>query len=110
MKKLFEYDRDKQIKRLKDAILAVKSQRRLFEDDKDKREDEKTIREIESRIEEIKNIDVPGPTEHFEWHINYSEIFQAKGGFDVVIANPPYVGEKGHKEIFRPIADSVECF
>lgn len=90
MKKLFEYDRDKQIKRLKDAILAVKSQRRLFEDDKDKKEDEKKIRIIESKIEEIKNIDVPGPTEHFEWHINYSEIFQAKGGFDVVIANPPY--------------------
>jgi hypothetical protein len=89
MKKLFEYDRDKQIKRLKDGILAIKSQQRLFEDDKDKREDEKKIREIESRIEEV-NIDVPRPTEHFEWHVNYSEIFQAKGGFDVVIANPPY--------------------
>ena len=89
MKKLFEYDRDKQIKRLKDHILAVKSQQRLFEDDKDKKEDEKKIQKIKSRIEEI-NIDVPGPTEHFEWHVNYSEIFQAKGGFDVVIANPPY--------------------
>ncbi|MBC8527469.1 MAG: Eco57I restriction-modification methylase domain-containing protein [Candidatus Cloacimonetes bacterium] len=71
--------------------MAVKFQQRLFEDDKDKREDEKKTREIESRIEEIKNIDVPGPNEHFEWHVNYSEIFQAKGGFDVVIANPPYV-------------------
>jgi hypothetical protein len=91
MKKLFEYDRDRQIKRLKGHILAVKSQQRLFEDDKDKKEDEKKIRVIESRIEEIKNIDAPGPTEHFEWYINYSEIFQAKGGFDVVIANPPYV-------------------
>ena len=94
MKKLFEYDRDKQIKRLKDAILAVKSQRRLFEDDKDKKEDKKKIRVIESKIEEIKNIDVSRPTEHFEWHINYSEIFQAKGGFDVVIANPPFVEHK----------------
>jgi len=91
MKKLFGYDRDKQIKSLKDGILAIKSQQRLFEDDKDKREDEKKTRGIESRIEEIKNIDVPGPNEHFEWHVNYSEIFQAKGGFDVVIANPPYV-------------------
>ena len=26
--------------------------------------------------------------------------------FDVVIGNPPYVGEKGHKEIFQPIAKS----
>ncbi len=91
MKKLFEYDCDKQIKRLKDDILAVKSQQRLFEDDKDKKEDEKKIRVIESSIEEIKNIDIPGPTEHFEWNVNYSEIFQEKGGFDVVIANPPYI-------------------
>ncbi len=29
-----------------------------------------------------------------------------KGGFDIVIGNPPYVGEKGHKEIFQPIAKS----
>jgi adenine-specific DNA-methyltransferase len=101
MKKLFEYDRDKQIKRLKDDILAVKSQQRLFEDDKDKKEDEKKIRKIESRIEEIKNIDIPGPTEHFEWYVNYSEIFQEKGGFDIVIANPPYMGERGYKEIFQ---------
>ena len=101
MKKLFEYDRDSQIKKLKDDILAVKSQRRLFEDDKDKKDDEKKIREIESRIEEIKNIDVPVPTEHFEWHVNYSEIFQAKGGFDVVIANPPYLNFKMYSKIER---------
>ena len=99
MKKLFEYDRDKQIKRLKDDILAVKSQQRLFEDDKDKKEDEKKIRVIESKIEEIKNIDVPRPTEHFEWHINYSEIFQAKGGFDVVIANPPYIRQESIRNL-----------
>lgn len=106
MKKLFEYDRDKQIKKLKDAIWAVKSQQRLFEDDKDKKEDEKKIRVIESRIEEIKNIDVPGPTEHFEWHINYSEIFQAKGGFDVVIANPPYLKERDNKKVFEFVNNS----
>jgi adenine-specific DNA-methyltransferase len=29
-----------------------------------------------------------------------------KGGFDIVIGNPPYVGEKGHKEIFRKVAQS----
>ena len=106
MKKLFEYDRDKQIKRLKDDILAVKSQQRLFEDDKDKKEDEKKIRVIESRIEEIKNIDIPSPTEHFEWYVNYSEIFQEKGGFDVVIANPPYLKERDNKKVFEFVNNS----
>jgi len=42
------------------------------------------------------------PSEWFdpEW------MFGIKTGFDIVIGNPPYVGEKGHKEIFQPIAKS----
>jgi len=40
----------------------------------------------------------------FDFHIYFSEIFHSKDGkhgFDVVIANPPYIGESGHKELFR---------
>ena len=43
----------------------------------------------------------------FLWHLHFAEIFQGKGGFDVVIANPPYVGVKGNSEIFDPIKKSV---
>lgn len=38
----------------------------------------------------------------FDFHVWFSEVFK-RGGFDIVIANPPYVGEKGHKEVFEPI-------
>lgn len=31
-------------------------------------------------------------------------MFGIKEGFDIVIANPPYLGEKGHKEIFQELA------
>ena len=41
----------------------------------------------------------------FPWKLFFADIFM-KGGFDIVIANPPYVGEKGHKEIFTPIQES----
>ena len=37
----------------------------------------------------------------FDFEVYFSEIFHEKNGFDVVIANPPYIGEKGNKEIFR---------
>ncbi len=37
------------------------------------------------------------------WDENFSEIFMKNKGFDIVIGNPPYVGEKGNKEIFREI-------
>ena len=33
-------------------------------------------------------------------------MFGIKDGFDIVIGNPPYIGEKGHKELFRPIAST----
>jgi len=39
----------------------------------------------------------------FLWNLYFSEVFKEKKGFDIVIANPPYVGEKGHKEMFREI-------
>ncbi|MBN8459664.1 MAG: N-6 DNA methylase [Verrucomicrobia bacterium] len=46
----------------------------------------------------------------FLWHLHFGEVF-AKGGFDIVIANPPYYDVKGmdptlKKEIFRRFATS----
>lgn len=38
----------------------------------------------------------------FNWQTEFPEIF-ARGGFDVVIGNPPYVGEKGHADIFESL-------
>lgn len=43
----------------------------------------------------------------FLWKLNFAEVFEEKGGFDVVIANPPYVGEKGHKGMFREIKNGA---
>jgi type I restriction-modification system DNA methylase subunit len=40
----------------------------------------------------------------FIWKLEFSDVFSNQGGFDVVIANPPYVGESGNKEIFQEIA------
>lgn len=42
----------------------------------------------------------------FLWHTWFSDVF-SKGGFDIVIGNPPYVGEKDHKYLFRPIKNSA---
>lgn len=42
----------------------------------------------------------------FIWELEFAKVFKENGGFDVVIGNPPYVGEEGHKEIFRSIANT----
>ena len=39
----------------------------------------------------------------FDYRIFFSEVFHQNKGFDIVIGNPPYVGEKGHKDLFEPI-------
>ena len=38
----------------------------------------------------------------FDWKTAFPKIFE-QGGFDAVIGNPPYVGEKDHANIFNPI-------
>ena len=38
------------------------------------------------------------------WQLDFARVFKEKGGFDIVIGNPPYVGEKGNKDIFRVIS------
>lgn len=39
-----------------------------------------------------------------DWDELFPEIMK-NGGFDCVIGNPPYIGEKGRKDIFRPIRE-----
>jgi hypothetical protein len=53
-------------------------------------------KQIDKLISEITS----GHTE-FDFEVYFSEVFHEKGGFDVVIANPPYVGERGNKKIFQ---------
>lgn len=40
------------------------------------------------------------------WQLYFPRVFRDNGGFDIVIGNPPYVGESGHKELFRQIANT----
>lgn len=40
------------------------------------------------------------------WQLDFARVFREKGGFDIVIGNPPYIGESGHKEIFRAVAET----
>lgn len=43
----------------------------------------------------------------FVLEIYFSEVFEKEqGGFDIVIANPPYVGEKGNEGIFHEISNT----
>ncbi|GAF86576.1 unnamed protein product, partial [marine sediment metagenome] len=46
---------------------------------------------------------------NFDFEINFSEVFHKKGGFDVVIANPPYVKEAVNRSAFNGLRNT-ECY
>jgi len=58
-------------------------------------------KQIDKLISEITN----GHTE-FDFEVYFSEVFHNKGGFDVVIANPPYLKERDNKKVFEIINNS----
>jgi adenine-specific DNA-methyltransferase len=57
----------------------------------------------------LKDINLAENNKFFLWHTWFSDVFNRddKEGFDIVIGNPPYIGEKGHKEIFQPVKADI---
>ncbi|MFA4836702.1 MAG: TaqI-like C-terminal specificity domain-containing protein [Dehalococcoidia bacterium] len=47
---------------------------------------------------------------NFDFKTVFSEVFQRKGGFDVVIANPPYVRQEEIKELKPTLQKQFECY
>jgi len=90
IREIFKYDQKKSTEVLKQKIIAIQSQQRLFEDKEAENQDKKKVREFEDKLKGVLDISAPEPKDHFEWHINFNEAFE-NGGFDIVIANPPYV-------------------
>ena len=62
------------------------------------------LENIEKQLREFTNKNKTKP--FFAWKLYFAEVFQ-KGGFDIVIGNPPYIGEKGRKEIFRKVKQGL---
>jgi type I restriction-modification system DNA methylase subunit len=68
-------------------------------DETDHAKKEKLKNEIHELIHELTSGE-----EIFDFEIYFSEVFHSRHGFDVLLANPPYIGQKGNKEIFQEIA------
>jgi type I restriction-modification system DNA methylase subunit len=81
------------------ALRRLEEVKPMFFNETNSAKKHKFKEEIDSLIHQLTN-----GNEIFDFEIYFSEIFHRKKGFDVVIANPPYVGQKGHKEIFQEIA------
>lgn len=65
-----------------------------------KRELQRQIEDVEAQIGEWLGHDVTSaPAGSVDWRVQFAEVFDARGGFDVVLANPPYVRQELIREI-----------
>ncbi len=46
----------------------------------------------------------------FDFEVYFSEVFHEKGGFDIVIANPPYIRQEQLKELKPELQKSYKCY
>lgn len=69
---------------------------------------EQTVKESGKNelIAEIKELKRTNTKPYFLWRLNFARTFKEKGGFDIVIGNPPYIGEGKGKEAFIPVQKS----
>jgi len=67
--------------------LVEKTTRELAEEDRQRAAIGQELSDIDEKIEEIK---AGKEIDAFNWDLNFFEVMDVKGGFDIVIANPPY--------------------
>lgn len=51
------------------------------------------------KLDEIKTLRRKNIKPFFLWKLEFSDVFKEKGGFDVVIGNPPYITYKGKQKV-----------
>lgn len=61
---------------------------------------EKQIQEVDNKFEKLSELYSTPERPFFLWHLYFQDVFD-DGGFDIVIGNPPYVGQKGNKILFE---------
>lgn len=106
----------KRLKRLHEAFFDTYHKKRKDEikkeiDDLEWELIEATLKEEnrEDTLKRLQKIKQANIKPFFLWKLNYSEVFQENGGFDIVIANPPYVKEDTNKTAFDGVRQS-ECY
>jgi len=98
--KIINLSREKQLLRIplpkQPQLFEIeRAQERLFDEKILQVQIESKIRKIDAEIENLREIKRKLKEQKpFVWDIDFAEIFGEKGGFDVVIGNPPYVRQE----------------
>lgn len=63
---------------------------------------------IETKLKELDQIEADverglRSVDFFQWHLHFNEVFAERGGFDIVIGNPPYVRQELQEKEFKAL-------
>ena len=70
---------------------------------------------IEGKLKELDGVEINvgrglRSLNFFQWHLHFNDVFQQKGGFDVVIGNPPYVRYQQLSELKTDLQRDYQCY
>lgn len=82
---LVNYDNEQERNKVWDQILDKKNQLKMFTFDGE----QQSFDDVGSYTQKLDSLKDLTESDHFEWHLNFNEVFDNKG-FDIAIANPPY--------------------
>ena len=51
--------------------------------------------------------DTPTPDDAIDWRVHFAEVFATRGGFDIAIANPPYVQLQGNEGLLANLYENT---
>ena len=54
-----------------------------------------------NKLKEIKNLRKRSVKPFFIWKLEFGEVFKENDGFNIIIANPPYIKENTNKRIYK---------
>ncbi len=97
---IVNYDTEKEKELIWQKILGKKNQMNLFVEN----EDQQSFADVSGYTKQLEQLKDFKHTDHFEWHLNFNEVFE-NGGFDIVISNPPYITYRGKEVVDISDAD-----
>jgi Eco57I restriction-modification methylase/TaqI-like C-terminal specificity domain len=89
-------------------IQRIETLKAEYFDETDHEKKKRLVREIDSELAQAfaNSKGSLGYEVTFDFEINFSEVFCARGGFDIIIANPPYLKERDNKQVFDVVTST----
>ena len=91
---------EKDIKTMKGKISKAQA--------KKQQEISEKLTQLDKIVEEVKTR--KRSLSFFQYHLHFRDVFESKGGFDIVIGNPPYVRQEQIKELKPALKEEYECY